>query len=48
MEKGGARRRCGHVGWDVWKAEPTEREAELVKVEPEFLGSEACPPEGWS
>lgn len=29
--------------WDVWKAQPTEREAELVKVE--FLGSEAGVPE---
>lgn len=32
----------------MWEAEPTGREVELVKVEPEFLGSEACAPEGWS
>lgn len=33
-------------GRDVWKAQPTEREVELVKVE--FLGSEAGVPEEWS
>lgn len=31
-------------GRDVWKAEPTGREAELVEVEPEFQGSEARAP----
>jgi hypothetical protein len=35
-------------GWDMWKSHPTEREAELVKVESEFLGSEACVPAEWS
>lgn len=29
-------------GRNMWKAQPTEREAELVKVE--FLGREACVP----